>query len=168
MMEKAMLGLAALVAIGVLYVARDSIPQVRGVLGATHPTVSDPSPAKPPAAKPARATHRSRPRSEESAADRPEVPVAATPVPPAPSAPKAIPDAGQVNSGMRESEVLAQYGLPASTAISVEAGELREKLIYRDQAKLTAVVTRGGTVVSSRTEPEGQHAVSSPQLNVKW
>ncbi|MFN7998300.1 MAG: hypothetical protein U0Q18_32060 [Bryobacteraceae bacterium] len=168
MLEKVMLGITALLAIGILYVSRDSIPQVRALLnptpsGAGAAAYKVPSSAGQTQAKQKSVVHK-------SATSEPDVlpPVVTQSAPIVVRVPLCCPQPGQIRSGMRQADVIEKFGDPDSQAVWTDSSTLNQKLVYRDKTKSTAVLIQGGKVVSTRTEAETNHSISSREVKAQW
>jgi len=152
MLERTLLVVTVLVALGAVYVLRDSLRVGidRWVAGDQEPgrtqQAATPSPGTKQAARADRGLRGPRPTNLEDLNEPVSTTVIDVQIPP-------FPEATAVRLGMSKGEVVRRFGPPNWKAIWTESRTLQEKYAYVDNERATVMFIQAGKVVSSWTGP---------------
>ena len=169
MLEKAILGITALLLVGVAFVFRDTWrPEIQRVFSAgrapaAQPAVVVPESKTKPKANPHRASAQRMATEAEPAPVEIPKPAAPTPV-----ASRPVVEMHDVPRGISRADLIDRFGMPTSSATWRDSKILNEKLIYRDQRWTTAVLIQNGTVISSNTDSSFHRIASQPEIRIEW
>lgn len=169
MLEKTILGITALLLVGVAFVFRDTWRrEIQNVYSAGRAPAAQPAAVVPEAkTKPKANPHRAS--AQRLATEVEPAPVEIPkPAAPMPVASRPVIEMQEVPRGISRAELIDRFGMPTSSATWRDSKVLNEKLIYRDQRRTTAVLIQDGTVISSNADSSVHRIASQPEIRIEW